>query len=103
MILNKHSTGETFGYITSFINTILFIPQVHLIYKTKDTTSISYTYLSLEIISSLMSLGYGVLIKEYPIIISSSSILCCTSLIFYGKVFFPKKEIINNQPYHTFD
>ena len=102
MILNKHFTGEIFGYITSFINTILFIPQVNIVYKTKDTTSISYTYLSLEIISSLMSLGYGILIKEYPIIISSSSILFCTSLIFYGKVFFPKKELIINN-YNTFD
>ena len=44
MILNKHFTGEIFGYITSFINTILFIPQVNIVYKTKDTTSISYTY-----------------------------------------------------------
>ena len=95
MFLPEHQTGELLGYISSGFSTILFIPQVIRVCKTKDTRSISPFYLSLEILSSLTNLGYGLLINEYPIIISSSSILVCNIIIVYGKLYFNSKNIIH--------
>ena len=93
MFLSEHQTGEVLGYISATFSTLLFIPQVVRICKTRDTRSISPSYLSLEILSSLTNLGYGLLINEYPIIISSSSILLCNLIICYGKVNFIPREL----------
>ena len=93
MFLSEHQTGEVLGYISATFSTLLFIPQVVRICKTRDTRSISPSYLSLEILSSLTNLGYGLLINEYPIIISSSSILLCNLIITYGKVYFIPREL----------
>jgi MtN3 and saliva related transmembrane protein len=93
MFLSEHQTGEVLGYISATFSTLLFIPQVVRICKTRDTRSISPSYLSLEILSSLTNLGYGILINEYPIIISSSSILLCNLIITYGKVYFIPREL----------
>lgn len=93
MVISNHKIGEIFGYVNSGINTILFIPQVILIYKTKNTKSISPFYLFLELLSSITNLIYGILINEYPIIISSGSIMLCTLFIAYGKFFFVLKNL----------
>lgn len=93
MFLSEHQIGELLGYISATFSTILFVPQVIRICKTRDTRSISPSYLSLEILSSLTNLGYGILINEYPIIISSSSILLCNLIICYGKVYFIPREL----------
>jgi len=95
MFLSEHQIGELLGYVSSAFSTILFMPQVIRICKTKDTRSISPSYLTLEILSSLTNLGYGILINEYPIIISSSSILLCNLIICYGKIYFIPRELEN--------
>ena len=51
MFLSEHQTGEVLGYISATFSTLLFIPQVVRICKTRDTRSISPSYLSLEILS----------------------------------------------------
>ena len=106
MFLSEHQIGELLGYVSATFSTILFVPQVIRICKTRDTRSISPSYLSLEILSSLTNLGYGILINEYPIIISSSSILLCNLIICYGKIYFIPRELentllINKPTYNT--
>ena len=95
MFLSEHQIGELLGFISATFSTILFVPQVIRICKTLDIRSISPFYLTLEILSSLTNVGYGLVINEYPIIISSSSILVCNIIIVYGKLYFNSKNIIH--------
>ena len=94
MKLTKYEFGQIFGYIGTIFSFILFMPQVRHVYKTKDTYAINKCYLNLEIISSTLKLIYAILIVEYPLIISSISILTCILLIYIQKLKeISKKEI----------
>ena len=84
--MSNYQIGEVFGYVSSGINTILFIPQVYHSFYATNLDSINYLYLGLEITGSLVSISYGYLIKEIPIIISNSSILICIFIILFLKI-----------------
>ena len=82
----NYKIGEVFGYVSSGINTILFIPQVYHSFYSNNLDAINYLYLGLEITGSLISITYGYLISEIPIIISNTSILVCILLILIMKI-----------------
>ena len=84
--MSNYHIGEIFGYISSGINTILFMPQVYHSFYSTNLDSINYFYLGLEITGSLVSISYGYLINEIPIIISNSSILICILIILFLKI-----------------
>jgi len=86
MELTKYEIGQIFGYVGTFFSFFLFIPQVRHVYKTKDTYSINKCYLNLEVIGSSIKLIYAILIEEYPLIISSISIITCIILIYIQKL-----------------
>jgi MtN3 and saliva related transmembrane protein len=84
--MSNYQIGEVFGYISSGINTILFIPQVYHSFYATNLDSINYLYLGLEITGSFISITYGYFINEIPIIISNSSILICILIILFLKI-----------------
>lgn len=94
MELTKYELGQVFGYISTFFSIVLFMPQVRHVYKTKDTYAINKCYLNLEIIAGSIKLIYAFFIGEYPLIISSISVITCISLIYIQKLKeIPKEEI----------
>lgn len=97
MELTNYELGQVFGYIGTFFSIVLFIPQVRHVYKTKDTYAINKCYLNLEIIGSSIKFTYAILIAEYPLIISSISVMTCIILIYIQKLKeIPKEEIKSN-------
>ncbi len=77
--------GQIFGYITAVINFCLYLPQVLHVYHIQNTTSLNSYFLILQIASCLTTLSYGYIIHEYPIIISSISILISCGFLGYAK------------------
>tara|TARA_A100001015_G_C14966299_1_gene703105 strand:- start:446 stop:745 length:300 start_codon:yes stop_codon:yes gene_type:complete len=96
----KSDLGEFFGYMTAVINFFLFLPQVVHVYKVKDTRSISTNFILLQVLSCISTLTYAVIINEYPLMVSSISILISSSTIGYAKwILYP--SVININQYES--
>ena len=61
------------GLTSSILISIMFVPQVHHVYKEKDTNAIDYMFLSLNMLASSMGLVYSVYYNVIPMIIANTS------------------------------
>lgn len=77
--------GQSLGYITAGINFILYLPQVIHVYQLKDTTSLNSHFLILQMASCVTTFGYGAVLNEYPLMISSTSIFISAASLGYAK------------------
>ncbi|MDO8610721.1 MAG: SemiSWEET family transporter [bacterium] len=62
---------EIFGYVATFLNVIMMIPQVHQTSKTKNTKGLSLQTLFIFITASFFWLLYGIEKGALPIIITN--------------------------------
>jgi MtN3 and saliva related transmembrane protein len=79
------SIAELTGYIAAVLTTVAFVPQALLVYKTKDTSSISllmFIIFSFGLISWAL---YGILINQFPIILANGTTLILSLYILYMK------------------
>ena len=83
--MNWYLVGQTLGYITDGINFVLYLPQVIHVYQLKDTTSLNSHFLILQMTSCATTFGYGAVINEYPLMISSTSIFLSAASLGYAK------------------
>lgn len=80
------------GYIAAVLTTVAFVPQVVLVYKTKDTNSISllmFVFFSFGLISWAT---YGILLNQLPIIIANGTTLILSLYILYMKATENKRK-----------
>ena len=82
--------SDIIGYIAAGFLSILFIPQVHQTFKTKETKAISYLFLILQAFTSSLFITYGYLIDSIPIILANISTLVCNFLLLFAKFKFDK-------------
>jgi len=61
------------GLISSILITIMFVPQVVHVYKTKDTHAINFTFLNLNILASALGLVYSIYYTVIPMIVANTS------------------------------
>lgn len=61
------------GLISSILISIMFVPQVVHVYKTKDTHAINYTFLNLNMVASSLGLVYSIYYNVIPMIIANTS------------------------------
>ena len=61
------------GLISSILISIMFVPQVVHVYKTKDTHAINYTFLNLNMVASSLGLVYSIYYDVIPMIIANTS------------------------------
>jgi len=61
------------GLISSVLISIMFIPQVIHVYKTKDTRAINYSFLNLNLLASSLGLVYSIYYTIIPMIIANTS------------------------------
>ncbi len=62
---------ELVGCIAGFLTTTSFIPQAYKVYKTKNTDSISLYMFLIFNLGIIAWLTYGILLNEWPIIITN--------------------------------
>ena len=75
--------AEVFGYLGAAFLTFTLIPQLYHTVKTKKVQDISYGFITLQILTCILFLIYGILLKEKPIIIANS-IVFIQLIIFLG-------------------
>jgi uncharacterized protein with PQ loop repeat len=84
------------GLTSAILISIMFVPQVHHVYKEKDTNAIDYKFLGLNMIASSMGLVYSVYYGVIPMIIANTSAgLFSISLIGFKYVNELKEEVTN--------
>lgn len=59
------------GYTAAFLGTICWIPQAVLVWKTKDTKSLSLVTNLMFLATVTLWLIYGLLIVDWPLIIAN--------------------------------
>tara|TARA_B110000967_G_C18779202_1_gene507348 strand:- start:839 stop:1102 length:264 start_codon:yes stop_codon:yes gene_type:complete len=81
--MGSEKVAETFGYLGATCLTISLIPQLIHTIKTKRVSDISYGFISLQILTCILFLIYGVMLLENPLIIANGVVLV-QLLIFLG-------------------
>jgi len=82
---------EIVGYLGAGCLTITLLPQLYHTIKTKKVDDISFGFIALQIITCILFLIYGIMLKEKPLIIANS-IVGIQIIIFLGlKLLFRKK------------
>ena len=61
------------GLVSSILITIMFVPQVVHVHKTKDTHAINYTFLCINLLASVMGLVYSIYFKVTTMIVANTS------------------------------
>ncbi|ROV59516.1 glutathione synthetase [Vibrio ponticus] len=74
------------GYVAAFCTTCSFVPQVIHILKSKDTRSISLAMYTVFVLGVLLWFVYGVLVKDWPVIVANAITLLLASFILCLKV-----------------
>ncbi len=61
------------GLTSSVLISIMFVPQIVHVYRTKDTAAINYTFLGLNILASSLGLVYSIYFDVVPMIMANTS------------------------------
>ncbi len=61
------------GLASSILISIMFVPQVVHVYRTKDTNAINYAFLNLNLLASSLGLVYSIYFDVVPMIVANTS------------------------------
>jgi uncharacterized protein with PQ loop repeat len=64
---------NSIGLVSSILITIMFVPQVVHVYRTKDTHAINYTFLCINMLASALGLVYSIYFTVIPMIVANTS------------------------------
>ena len=67
------SVIDGIGLTSSVLISIMFVPQVVHVYRTKDTAAINYTFLGLNMLASSLGLVYSIYFDVVPMIVANTS------------------------------
>lgn len=80
------SNIELLGYTAAVLTTVAFVPQVVLVYKTKDTDSISLLMFLIFSVGLFCWMVYGVVLNQLPIILANAITILLSLYILYMKI-----------------
>ena len=78
-------TSEIFGYLGMVFLTITLIPQLVRVFKTKRAADLSYIFLSINVLTCVFFLIYGILLSETPLIIANTIVILQTLTLIFLK------------------
>ncbi len=64
---------EGIGLASSILITIMFVPQIVHVYRTKDTDALNYAFLGINIVASILGLVYSIYYTVIPMIVANTS------------------------------
>ena len=62
---------DVFGFASSILITIMFIPEVILVYKNHDAKAINYSFLHFNLLASVFALVYSIHYEVVPMTITN--------------------------------
>jgi MtN3 and saliva related transmembrane protein len=74
------------GAIAAVLTTLAFIPQAYHSYKTRDLSGVSLPMYSIFTLGVALWLAYGLLLGDWPLIISNAITLLLSLLILILKI-----------------
>ena len=64
---------EGIGLASSILITIMFVPQIVHVYRTKNTDALNYAFLGINIVASVLGLVYSIYYTVIPMIVANTS------------------------------
>ena len=64
---------EGIGLVSSILITVMFVPQIVHVYRTKDTDALNYAFLGINIVASILGLVYSIYYTVIPMIVANTS------------------------------
>lgn len=64
---------EGIGLVSSILITVMFVPQIVHVYRTKDTDALNYAFLGINIVASVLGLVYSIYYTVIPMIVANTS------------------------------
>ena len=83
------------GLLGSIVIVLMFIPEIHHVYKHKDAKAINYTFLHLNLLASILSLVFSIHYNVIPMTITNLAAGLFSLLMYYFKITF---ECIQDSP-----
>ncbi len=80
------------GLVSSIIICLMFVPEVIHVYKYKDANDLSYTFLNLNLIASILGLIYSIYYNVVPMTITNISAGLFSLVLFRFKYVNEVKE-----------
>jgi MtN3 and saliva related transmembrane protein len=80
-----------FGWLATLASTVSFVPQAWKIIKTRETADISRRMYLITVFGFACWTAYGVLLGEWPIIVTNSICLTLSGFILIMKL-LPRRE-----------
>jgi MtN3 and saliva related transmembrane protein len=86
------SFGEILGLVAGAITTGSFVPQVVKVYQIRSAREISLVFTILFIVGDLIWMGYGIYLKEIPIILWNIFGASLAAALLVGKLRYGKTD-----------
>ena len=89
-------TSEIFGYLGMVFLTLTLIPQLGRVLKTKKAEDLSYIFLSINVLTCVFFLIYGILLEEIPLIIANTIVILQTLTLIFLKYKYHNNDTVIN-------
>lgn len=83
---------DSFGYIAATLTTAAFVPQAWLTFRSRDVSGISLGMYSLFTLGIVLWLGYGLMLRAWPIVIANGVTLVLAAAILAMKLTMRGKQ-----------
>lgn len=83
---------DSFGYIAAALTTAAFVPQAWLTFRSRDVSGISLGMYALFTIGIVLWLGYGLMLRAWPIVIANGVTLVLAAAILAMKLTMRGKQ-----------
>jgi MtN3 and saliva related transmembrane protein len=77
---------DAMGYLAATLTTISFVPQAWMTFRTRDVRGISLAMYSVFTLGIALWLGYGMLVRAWPIVVANAVTLVLAAGILAMKV-----------------
>jgi uncharacterized protein with PQ loop repeat len=84
---------EIIGYIATLFTMLSILPNMYSVIIQKSTYGFKYEYMTLSILAKIAWIIFSLYIKNIPLIITSSFLLICYSLILFFKFYYEKYNL----------
>ena len=83
---------DLLGYIAATLTTASFVPQAWLTFRSRDASGVSLGMYSVFSLGIALWLGYGVMLRAWPIVIANAVTLVLAATILAMKLALQKKQ-----------
>ena len=78
------------GYLAAVSLITTLLPQLYFTYKTKKVDDLSYFFIFMQILTCILFLIYGILLKETPLLLANSMVVTQSIILLILKKIYTK-------------